>query len=313
VKHRPGDERILFLGVLGMLVFVIVAAIAWLLGPADGVVEPETSGLETAPPRGALELGSTPEVVGRLSEAVRESSGIAVSRADSTLLWTHNDGPDGRAFLIRRSGELVGVVRVVGADVTDIEDIALGECPEGMVAPGCLYLADTGDNSRDRDSYAILVAPEPEAAAWGEESTAELGVEFTTLPFRYPDGSHDAEALTLSPTGEILVITKGQEGSAEAFRITADQQAVPLGTLPIDVSDESLRPTGAALSPSGSRIVVRSDEALFLFSADDLSTTLHRCDLPTGRQGEAVDFITDSLLIVTSEGIGASLELVPCP
>jgi hypothetical protein len=304
MEKLTGDERILLLGVLGILLFVVVGAIAWLFGTAD-----EASELETSGDRSVLSL----EVVGRLPDVVREGSGIAVSRNDSTLLWTHNDGTDGRVFLMRRSGELVGVVRMVGESVNDVEDIAVGPCPEELTAPFCLYLADTGDNSRNRDSYAILVAPDPEAESWGAGSTQELDVEFRALRFGYPDGSYDAEAFTLTPTGGMLVITKGQEGSAHAFRIVADGEAVPLGALPIDVSNEALRPTGAALSPSGSSIAVGSNEAIFLFSAEDLSVILHRCDLPVGRQREAVDFISDSLLIVSSEGSGTPIELVRCP
>ena len=313
MKQRTDDEQILLLGVLGMLVFVVVAGIVWLFGLGEDA-EPDTEALEVVHADGGTGSIGAPGVVGRLPDAVGESSGIAVSRADSTLLWTHNDGPDGRVFLIRRTGELVGVVRAVGASVADVEDIAVGECPAEMAAPGCLYLADTGDNARDRESYAVLVAPEPAATAWGEGSTRELEVEFSALPFRYPDGSYDAEALALSPAGDLLVITKGQEGSAHVFRIPTDgDQAVPLGALPIDVSDEGLRPTGAALSPSGSSIAVRSDAALFLFASDDFSKTLHRCDLPSGQQGEAIDFITDVLFVVTQEGAGAPIEIVSCP
>src|SRR3989441_942792 len=66
------------------------------------------------------------------SPRVRESSGVAVSRAHRGVLWTHNDsGDDTYVYATDLAGTDRGVVRIRGARAVDWEDIALGPCPTG--------------------------------------------------------------------------------------------------------------------------------------------------------------------------------------
>ena len=66
------------------------------------------------------------------SPRVRESSGVAVSRAHRGVLWTHNDsGDDAYVYATDLAGTDRGVVRIRGARAVDWEDIALGPCPTG--------------------------------------------------------------------------------------------------------------------------------------------------------------------------------------
>ena len=153
---------------------------------------------------------------GTLPEVIRESSGVAVSSTDSQLLWTHNDGDDGRLFLVTRQGQLAGSFRVAGVDLNDVEDIEVSPCLDDDSA-SCVYLSDTGDNGRNRDVYAIHVAREPQPQ--GQAPSVLTEIPFTSLRFRFTDESRDVEALAVSPSGEVLVVTKGQEGAADVFRI----------------------------------------------------------------------------------------------
>src|SRR6266566_1484018 len=64
------------------------------------------------------------------SPRVKESSGIAASRAHPGVLWTHNDsGDDAYVYATDLAGADRGVVRIRGARAVDWEDIALGPCP----------------------------------------------------------------------------------------------------------------------------------------------------------------------------------------
>src|SRR5439155_7112130 len=64
------------------------------------------------------------------SPRVRESSGIAVSRAHRGVLWTHNDSADDAyVYATDLAGTDRGVVRIRGARAVDWEDIDLGSCP----------------------------------------------------------------------------------------------------------------------------------------------------------------------------------------
>ncbi len=310
-----GDGRIMGLGLGAMAAFFATALVGWALGVAAPGPRPLAS-LDV--PTDTLKRALAPGITGRLPGIVRESSGVAVSQYDSQLLWTHNDGRDGRVFLVRLSGALAAVVRVVGVEIEDVEDIETGPCPPGWEDESCLYLANTGDNGRDRDTYSILVAPEPDPGA-DLGSSVRTDVTFTETRFRYPNGSRDAEALAVSPDGEVFVVTKGQEGSAELFRIPESSEsggvvdAVSIAVLPIDVENKEGRVTGAAFAASGDLLAVRSDESLHLFAPDDLTVALHRCPLPDAKRGEGVDFLVADLFVVTREGKPAPIEIVRCP
>lgn len=310
-----GDGRIMTLGLGAMVCFGLTAALGWGLG----VSGPTGPSLTTPPlPDSSGPTDRLLGVVGVLPGIVRESSGVAVSRQNANHLWTHNDGGDARVFLLSERGSLKGIVRVLGADVEDLEDIAVGPCGDLLDAASCLYLSDTGDNGRDRDSYSILIAREPDFTA-GPQTTIRRDITFNSIRFRYPDGSRDAEALAVSPEGRLLVITKGQEGAAELFEVPTTGEGAPIveatsiSLLPLNVEDKDNRVTGAAVSPSGDLLAARSDEALYVFRMGDISTWLHRCTLPEARQGEGVDFLDEDHFVVTREGRGAPIEVTQCP
>src|SRR5229473_6552549 len=111
-----------------------------------------------------LTLQSIPRVAlsGTLhSPRVKESSGIAASRAHPGVLWTHNDsGDDAFVYATDLAGPDRGFVRIRGARAVDWEDIALGPCLTQLGA--CLYIADTGDNEMARKSVVIYAVAEPD-------------------------------------------------------------------------------------------------------------------------------------------------------
>ena len=74
----------------------------------------------------------------------------------------------------------VAQTRTADIDPFDAEDLALG--PEGA-----LWIADTGDNDRSRDTVAAIVL--------------ERGGDARLHRFTYPDGPHDAEALLVDGSG----------------------------------------------------------------------------------------------------------------
>src|SRR5262245_64483246 len=103
--------------------------------------------------------------------------------------WVENDSgntPD--LHLIAASGKLLRTVRVRGATNVDWEDLASGPGTNGRRT---LYVGDIGDNAESRDDLVVYRVPEP---ARGLRVVAP-----TALPFRYPDGHHNAESLFVDP------------------------------------------------------------------------------------------------------------------
>ena len=256
-----------------------------------------------------------------------ESSGVAVSRTYPDVLWTHNDSGDGPyLYATDLRGTDRGALLVPGASAIDWEDMALGPCPiafpvqprSTVSAASCIYLADTGDNLEIRPFVTIYAIPEP---APPQRASDTLGVTRAPaiLQLRYPDGSHDVEAVYVSPRDTTLyLVSKGAaRGSAiRLYRLDAKSwrdtsHTVRLATL---VQTLDIRPnpeagrvvTAAAIRPDGRLVAVRTYTEIFLFypgvGGRLLPARERPCDI-AGLEigGEAIDFLDDSTFVLTSE------------
>ena len=275
-------------------------------GAENGPAVASNSLSASAPAEAEAEGGAMCSVVeagNALPDAVRETSGLAQSRRDPELFWTHNDaGNDPVLFGIRLGGELAGRVRVEGAALEDWEDLEAGPCESGS----CLYVGDIGDNDAERESITIYEIPEPAASA---TRTAAARV----LPARFPDGARDAESLFVRPAGEIFIVTKGRQGPIALYRYPSPHR--PSTTVALErvrelapqPADERDRVTGATASPDGRWVAVRTYRTLLLYRASALvgsgAVDPIRVDLePLGEiQGEALVLGNDGTVWLTSE------------
>ena len=90
---------------------------------------------------------------------INEASGVAVSRKNSDVLWTHNDkGDSNRVFACNSQGKHLGVYSIGGATNRDWEDIAVGPGP--VSGQQYLYVGEIGDNSAKYDLKHIYRVPE---------------------------------------------------------------------------------------------------------------------------------------------------------
>ncbi|MCD8535931.1 MAG: hypothetical protein LR011_14545, partial [Verrucomicrobia bacterium] len=86
------------------------------------------------------------EICGRLDhEDMVEISGVVASSRNPDILWVANDGGKERIWAVLSTGELVMEVDY-DSKVSDVEDLALGQAPDGTPA---LFIADVGDNNAD--------------------------------------------------------------------------------------------------------------------------------------------------------------------
>ncbi len=253
------------------------------------------------------------------SRRVRESSGVAVSRAHPDVLWTHNDSGDGPyLYATDLGGRDRGFLLVSGAAATDWEDMALGPCPTR--AGSCVYLADTGDNFETRASVTVYAIPEPDPPT-APGDTLRTTAAPAVLQFRYSDGAHDVEAIYVSPRDSALyLVSKGRSGSIGVYRVARTEwngaagsiiKAVRLQILDIRPNARAGRwVTGAAIRPDGRLVAIRTYGEIYLFypgvGGRLTPARPHPCkigglDEPGG--GEAIDFLDDSALVVTSEAL----------
>lgn len=279
----------------GLLGLVLLACAPFLPGAASG--EPRIETLGTLPP------------------ALAESSAVAVSRAQPDVFWTLNDSGNGpRLFALAPDGAVRGIYTVRDARNVDWEDVALGRCPKS--GAWCLFVADTGDNLESRADVTIYVVPEPvlPAPSATPEPVRPASPQ-NALRVRYADGPHDVEAIAFDPDGDLLLISKGQRSSIHVYRVP---RAALGGTSAhaelLDVDTIAPRGlvgawvTGAATSPDGVRLVVRTYTELYFFRfAPDGKLVSDAAPCPLGfvePQGEGVDFLDATSLVLTSESRG---------
>jgi hypothetical protein len=261
------------------------------------------------------------ELIGTLPPALDETSGLAVSRTQPGVLWSHNDsGNAPNLYAIDATGKLLATFSV-SAEARDWEDMSLGPCPDGSEAAvsmpaSCLYLADIGDNDRVRETVTVYIVGEPSVA----DSTSSGALAARSFRYRYPDGPDDAEAFAVLPDGDVTIVTKGRSGTIGFFRLrrAAIARAIISGeVLSAEYEgDSGIKPdqsisrlvTAAAVSPDGATLAVRTYYEVYFFRAAKEGEkvrwrgTRDPCFLGKAEpQGEAIDYFDNEVLLVTSE------------
>jgi hypothetical protein len=143
-------------------------------------------------------------------DEINEASGIAASKKNIGVLWTHNDsGDSARIFAMNTHGKHLGVYYIKGATNRDWEDIAVGPGP--VDDENYIYIAETGDNFAQYDTKYIYRVPEPDVDS-NQAPVYSILKNFDVITFKYPDGPRDAETILVDPlTKDIYIVTKREE------------------------------------------------------------------------------------------------------
>lgn len=280
------------------------AALSTLSALAATLLSPSFSGTARADT-----ADTVPEAVCSVGDPrLAELSGLA---ADSEHLYAVADGGTRAEVVVLDDDCQVRDVLTAPTDPYDVEDLALG--PDAT-----LWLGDTGDNRQVRETVALH--------ALSRDGTSTL------YRLTYPDGPHDAEALVVDGEGTPYIITKSAVGSSRVYRPSGP--LVSPGPTPLEeVATVSLLPTatqggplgvagsvlvtGAALSPDGSVVALRTytDAYLYPVTGGDIAGAFGhqpvRVPLPGEPQGEAIAFTPDGTLLSAGEGSGEQVRAIP--
>jgi hypothetical protein len=262
----------------------------------------------------ALSSYGKPQVVGKIaSDKVIESSGIAASRCQPGVYWTHNDSGNGPyLYAVNLKGDDLGTWKVPNATNEDWEDIAEFKDSSGKCF---VYVADIGDNKDRRTDHTIYRIPEPQtgSASAGKDNVTDNA---EAIKFRYADTNHNAETMMVHPTtGSIYVLTKRTDGPSGVYKITSTVGSD--GVFTADKIAEISVPnipngllTGGDIAPDATRAVIcdysggyelrlRPGDANF----DDVwKQKPEPVDLGKLDQGEAIAYSADgNSIIATSE------------
>ena len=233
-----------------------------------------------------------------------EASGLAASRKNANVLYTHNDSGDGaRILAISTSGEYLGTYYIGNAPAVDWEDMAIGPGPQS--GENYLYIGDIGDNDKVRTSVNVIRVEEPLIAADAAPGVTTLGGE-EVFSLVYPDKPHDAETLFVdSVSGDVFVVVKADSGKSPVFRAAAPlSSAGPItlelvttlqfGTAPLE---GDFNATGGDMTPDGAGIAIRTYDSAYFWGrksgasvAEALAFTPCALPLQDETHGEALTF-----------------------
>jgi hypothetical protein len=274
-----------------VIVVVLAAVLVLVGGPADA------------------RASDAREVCRIADPAVVEASGLA-ALPDGGYVVENDSNPEPRRMRLFYLGPDCSLTRSVGYPSTarDPEDLAVDR-------HGVVWIADIGDNSplsggsgKRRDTIAL----------W----TLQPGAKTMKIHrLRYPDGvPRDAEALLVDGAGRPIIVTKDPGG--EVYRLdtplpTDNAEGAPLTLVghftpshsgtdnPLGFIGSALV-TGGAVSPDGTRAVLRTYSDAYEFDVDGgdvaaaiVTGTPRVTPLPGEPQGEAIAYTPDGSGLLT--------------
>jgi len=256
------------------------------------------------------------------SSEIREASGIAASRKNAGVFWTHNDsGGMGRIFAFNSLGKHLGYYYIAGIQNRDWEDIAVGPGP--IEGEQYIYIGDIGDNSLNNNAKYIYRILEPVVSV--EQTPVDTilyGVE--RLVFQYPDGNRNAETLMVDPISRNIYIVS-KEDKTKVYRLAWPYTFYEAPTFNVDTLEViTSLPFGSAavggdISPNGSEILIKSRSAIYYWKRENgetieeaLMDEIQIVPYFPEPQGEAVTWASDSTGYYTiSEGSFPHLYVYP--
>jgi hypothetical protein len=246
---------------------------------------------------------------------IDESSGLAASPSRPGIVWTVNDsGDSARAFAVSlKTGRTVAVLSE-RTDARDCEAMTSGRDSRGRAM---LWIGDIGDNRAVRPSVVLRLIHEP-------DPIRSVTVTPVDVRVRYPGGPADAESLIWTPTGRLLIVTKGLLGgdvlevppAAVAAALDGRSVATPALARKVGHVSQVFPDDGVAL-PDG-RLVIRDYAGATVYAppAYDGKALVEqaRVAFPQQRQGETMAVVDSGrAVVVGSEGSRQALWKVALP
>lgn len=220
-------------------------------------------------------VGQDSEKISEMSDPrIEESSGLVISPKHQDLAYTINDGDNPIVYAIEIStGDVVGTTRLRGGKVEDTESITID-------GDGRMWLADLGDNDRERNDAALYRFPEP--------GPGQHSVNAKRYPVSYEGGPADIETFMVHPkTGEKFLATRDEKAPGTLYSLpkkltrNGDNRATHLDKpVPVDTSD-------GTFTPSGSQALIRTGDAVHVFDPETWSE-VERLSVPEVENGESI-------------------------
>ena len=262
---------------------------------------------------------------------INESSGLACSRLNNDVFWTHNDSGDKpRIFAFDKTGRDLGEF-ILKERLRDCEDIS----SVLIKSKAYLIIGDVGDNNKKRTELFIYLVNEPKVRIPTKQGTRKVSPKNLGKPkkitYSYEDGPNNCEAISIDPTtGLIYIVSKVSGKQCKLYELASPLSAKQwknksnvkqgkriikaIGTLNIPTT------TGMDISADGLRMLVLTYGNAFEYTrnntretwADAVNRKPRVIIMPKRPQGESVCYGSDGKTIyLTSEC--AKKEKSGCP
>lgn len=266
---------------------------------------------------GVVQYGPPRKLANLANKAITESSGIACSRNQPGVFWTHNDsGNDARLYAFDRKGRDLGSCLLDGVEAFDWEDIA----SYTLDGKNYLLVGDIGNNGLNADVQLLHLVEEPPLDPQSGLKVKRVPV-VQTIHLAYEDKPRNCEALGVDPvTRTVLLVSKEKKPESHVYALAwpkGDPKKVhtarKIATLKLPLV------TGMDISPDGRRAVVGTFRHGYEFhrgAGEDWAAAFARkpveIELPERVQGEAICYGPDGkTLYLTSERRPTPLWEVP--
>ncbi len=271
--------------------------------------------------------------------ALRESSGLAASRRNPGVFWTHNDsGALPRLHAFNAKGQDLGTYPVA-AGALDWEDMAAAT----VGGRHYLVVADTGDNFRLRPWATLLWMEEPAVPAAPAADGKPAGppaIPARALHFVFEGGPADCESVAVDQSdGTIYLVSKPGRGARASTVYSLPGPFPPAGAAgggavppepPAGATGEKALvarkvaevqiadPTAMDISPDGRRALIVNLRGGFEFARrageawkEAFAREPRTIRLPDRPQGEAACYGPDGLTIYLTSETRKPGELCP--
>jgi len=213
----------------------------------------------------AIELGTITD------KDLDEASGLAASRINPGILWTHNDGDDGKIYALDLYGNIVAEYKIKGAKPNDWEDMSIGPGPED--GKYYLYIGDFGDNVSIRNTKHIIRIPEPKIPDTKKKYKGKIS-DYDKISFTYANGNRDAETILIDPIDKSIYIVTKRERRVFLYQLKYPQRTdktyelSPVTQLHIGNTGFGRMITGGDISPNGLDILIKDYYQIFFFKRE---------------------------------------------
>ncbi len=194
--------------------------------------------------------------IGRIQHPlITESSGIVISRRDTNVFWTHNDGGGRKQVLyaITRTGKSLAEYRVAGALLNDWEDIAAD-------SHGHLFLGDIGNNDAKHSEISVHQIDEPDIS----KSPGGVVNVARTWRLHFQKQPFDCESLFVWGDFGYVISKVFDDAKAELFRFSLTNNSVQTLEFVAQLKIDS-PVTGADISQDGKLVGVVAKNGAYAF------------------------------------------------